>query len=313
MRCRLSMSVCTVLVSSLALVGCHEVLAPGASNLRPITFMQLLANWRLYQVRLDGTGPDSLPLPGVTGDLVYPAESRDGRFLAFYQEVGNGNLVVLHADSTVPRVVYQTFNPYIEQLAWSPNDSALVVALVWNAPQNGGGLQVVRVADGSVTNIASNLREPTWSPDGRTILAAAGGQPLLGPRSNGLYRVTPPDTTAHLVFAGDSLEARFPAWSPDGSRVAFALGPYGRDLIYTMRPDGSDLRQVTSSGGSQTVTDLKPVWAPDGSRLAFQRYQEVCSAGACSMRFDIYVVNLDGSGLRNLTSQTVWGGAAPTW
>ena len=291
-----------------------ETLAPGANAVRPITFMQLLppSSWRLYQVGLDGAAPDSLSLSGVTGDLVYPAESRDGQFLAFYVEVGNGDLVGCHADSTMPRVIYQ--NSYIEQLAWSPNDSALVVALAWNALQYGGALQVVRLADGGVTVIASNLREPTWSPDGRTILAAAGGQPLLSPRGNGVYSITPPDTTAHLVFASDSLEARTPAWSPDGSLVAFALGqPGGGDLIYTMRPDGSGLTRLTSPVSGQTATDMKPVWAPDGSRLAFQRYQEVCVGSTCSMRYDIYVVNPDGSGLRNLTAQAVWGGSAPTW
>lgn len=310
------MSVCGVLVSGLVVLGCRETLGPGANTLRPITFMQLLppSSWRLYQVSLDGAAPDSLPLSGVAGDLVYPAESRDGRFLAFVEETGVIDLAVLPTDSITPHMVSQIAGPYIEQSAWSPNDSTLVLALVWNAPQNGGGLRVVRLADGSVTDIASNLREPTWSPDGRTILAAAGGQPLLSPRSNGIYSVTPPDTTAHLVLAGDSLEARFPAWSPDGSLVAFALGqPGGGDLIYTMRPDGSDLMRVTSPVSGQTVTDLKPVWAPDGSRLAFQRFQEVCVASTCSMRTDLYVVNLDGSGLRNLTAQAVWGGTAPTW
>lgn len=64
----------------------------------------------------------------------------------------------------------------------------------------------------------------------------------------------------------DTFKDRGPAWSPDGERIAFYSDRSGNYEIWTIRPDGSDLRQVTRIGGSTADT---PVWSPDASRIAF--------------------------------------------
>jgi TolB protein len=57
-----------------------------------------------------------------------------------------------------------------------------------------------------------------------------------------------------------------PAWSPDGSRIAFTRieGPLSR--IGTVSTDGSDERIVTTGPNDEEAS-----WSPDGSRLLFQR------------------------------------------
>src|SRR5262245_46242575 len=63
----------------------------------------------------------------------------------------------------------------------------------------------------------------------------------------------------------------FPAWSPDGRRIAFARAcgkfrPGSFDLdLYTVRVDGSGLRRLVHS----RTTDEWASWSPDGSRIAF--------------------------------------------
>lgn len=58
-----------------------------------------------------------------------------------------------------------------------------------------------------------------------------------------------------------------PAWSPDGSRIAFASRRDGQSHIYVMRADGSGTAQLTSGQHE----DSNPSWSPDGKHIAFGR------------------------------------------
>ena len=81
----------------------------------------------------------------------------------------------------------------------------------------------------------------------------------------------------------------WPAWSPDGSRIAFTS--VRRDGIFVMNADGTSLRRVTTSPS----LDLEATWSPDGRRLAFSR-------NVPGYKTEIFVVGVDGKGLRRLTS-----------
>lgn len=68
-----------------------------------------------------------------------------------------------------------------------------------------------------------------------------------------------------------------------------------------MNADGSGLRQLTYSGD----LNKEPTWSPDGSQIAFNSNRDGNS--------EIYVINLDCSGLQNLTNTTEYNESTPRW
>jgi Tol biopolymer transport system component len=100
------------------------------------------------------------------------------------------------------------------------------------------------------TNIAADL-----SPDGRTITFDLLGRIWILPRGGG----------AATVLTDEYGDARQPAWSPDGRRIAFQSYRDGTWHIWSVAANGTDLRQHTSGG----FDHREPDWTADGSALVF--------------------------------------------
>jgi tricorn protease-like protein len=79
-----------------------------------------------------------------------------------------------------------------------------------------------------------------------------------------------------------------PAFSPDGRTIAFVRG----GDLYSIRPDGSGLRHLTSGAS----LDSAPLVSPDGRRVVFER------RAAADAAADLYAVRVLGGGLHALTS-----------
>src|SRR6266566_5074432 len=138
---------------------------------------------------------------------------------------------------------------------------------------------------------------PDISRDGRHIAFAGPG---------GIYAVNADGTGTTLVVSrGSSIDAT-PAWSPDGSRIAFRSmvdGPFGSaGRIFVVNVDGTGLRQLSPDVPDPNVVyyfDDSPTWSPDGATIAFDRF------GALA------VINVDGTGLTTLS--TAEGAETPSW
>ena len=114
--------------------------------------------------------------------------------------------------------------------------------------------------------------------------------------------------TARRLTRHDDFD-NYPAWSPDGTRVAFVSNRDAPDLrkhqeagLYTMAADGTGVRRLATD--LERVAWQPPAWSPDGRSIAV-------AVGSWDLRKEghaLYVVQADGSGLVRL-SDTVSGGA----
>ena len=88
-----------------------------------------------------------------------------------------------------------------------------------------------------------------------------------------------------------------PAWSPDGSKIAFKR----QGEIYVMDADGLNPISLTSGASN---TDSSRTWSPDGTRIAFVSRRD--------NNEEIYVMSADGSNPTRLTNNTVFE-SSPAW
>ena len=145
---------------------------------------------------------------------------------------------------------------------------------------------------------------PRWSPDGTMLVFARQGITVPGePEGRTLLLVVDADGSNLRQLAPTELRAIDPDWSPDGSRIVFistviedvAVDPLviGTD-IYTVRPDGSGLQQLTADGAS-----ARPNWTADG-RIVFAHLPPDLPVGNLAAAFELWIMNANGTNARQL-------------
>lgn len=181
---------------------------------------------------------------------------------------------------------------------WAPNGRRLAVRWVPSDYDNPTPLLVL-ASDGS---IAVNLTKrtglagwsPSWSPDGKRLVTAARTK---FDRTEGLYVMNSDGTNARRITP-PGREAQYASWSPSAEKIAFTYVEDGGFDLYTIRPDGSDLRRLTSDGPEGE--NNWAMWSPDGAKIAWGRGET------------LWLMKADGSGQRMVTDAgSVPGAWAP--
>jgi Tol biopolymer transport system component len=117
----------------------------------------------------------------------------------------------------------------------------------------------------------------------------------------------------HLKRLTDNSEFDYyPAWSPDGKRIAFSRrDPDGNYDLYVMKANGKKEMNLTNT---PKIDEVVPSWSPDGNKIAFCAYPDgEFDFGASEWKgMEIYVMDADGSNETRLTDNDAED-YGPTW
>ena len=141
--------------------------------------------------------------------------------------------------------------------------------------------------------------DPAWSPDGSRIAFTGGSGDVFLMQADGTGRVNLTNCPS-----GDGT----PSWSPDGTKIVFSHRPtlFGTPSVYVMSTVAS---APDCSGASLLINDaIDPAWSPDGSTIAFVPAGETTLSNG-----KIYLMNPDGTGIRQLTTDPAFVDFQPAW
>jgi Tol biopolymer transport system component len=124
-----------------------------------------------------------------------------------------------------------------------------------------------------------------------------------------VYSVNPDGTGAARLTNADGSD-QFAVWSPDGKQIAFVSirdNPLGE--IYLMNADGTGVVRLTNSAGKSDA----PSWSKDGKQIVFSSTRDAANPATLNVEdVELYIMNVDGTGVRRLTNNTAADGS-PAW
>ena len=194
-----------------------------------------------------------------------------------------------------------------ESVKWGADGAEVLFTMgpdVYVVGADGIGLR--KVGDGSAGDTTGPMTSFDVSPDGRQILYSTCYRPrgrALGYEYE-LVLVNLEDTEALRLTRDDRFD-NYPAWSPDGERIAFLWNSVvGDDLaenlsVYTMAADGTDRRLE-----AEDAAHHPPQWSPDGQRIAYVKFD-----GEYYTNPAIYTVGVGGGDVERLTEAV----SGPSW
>jgi TolB protein len=235
------------------------------------------------------------------------------------------SIVVGTSGTEIVETIYQDDARNVLAPQWSPRGDTIIFGVgVFNAFFNGfngrflkvgeraeGGAQIAVVhPDGTgfreITNGSENSAFPSMAPDGTRFVYRS-----FGPDGRDGLKIMNLQTNAVTTLT--SGYDNFPLWSPRGDLIMFSRLAGDAYDIWTVRPDGTGARRLTSTHG----TDAHQGWSPDGDHIVFASSRmgfkdEAIYTDAPQPYGEIFVMRFDGTGVEQLTDNQ-WEEGTPAW
>jgi len=222
--------------------------------------------------------------------------------------IGNpdASLSVMNPDGSDRQRIFHRTDGQALSSSWSPDCQWLAVGFGGFFPARDhmhGNILIVKSDGSEVKNLTESLGSdlnmgfPAWSPDGKTMVYRVWGS------ERGLRAINIAD---HTVKVLSTEWDNFPFFSPTGDRIVFTrqVQQPSKDFeIFSMRPDGSDVRRLTNMPGA----DAHATWTADGKQIWFESSRTGFKDEA--LLYDtspqpyaqIFLMNRDGSNVRQIT------------
>lgn len=235
--------------------------------------------------------PAEAAFPGKNGKIVFES-GRSGYVDIYAMNPDGTGLKRLTTDGNAET------NPAV-----SPNGSKIAYEFfrgIWT--MNADGSAKKRLTDGTLTD-----RDPTWSADGTKIAFTR----ILSSGDWEIFVMNADGTGLKNLTNTPSNQERDPAFSPNGTKIAYTRGGCenpnaGGTCVYVMNSNGTQQTNLTPEdripqclnqpGYNHRTVSQHASWSPDGTKIAF-RGTAVCPH---TSGLDIWVMNADGSGKKNL-------------
>lgn len=211
-------------------------------------------SWEIEMFSLDLTRNVSFPRFGGTN--LSPAFSADGTKIAFSSSrTGDPEIYIVDSTGHALKRITADKGPDVSP-TWNPKTNAQIA---WVSGRT--GLPQIYTMESDGTNVQRMTDQgyavsPSWAPNGQFLAFAWIRR--YGPGAPGAQDIYVMDiTTKQFVqLTHDAGRNDFPSWSPDSRHIVFQSSRTGTDQIWTMLADGSNQKQLTTSGQSS-----QPNWS----------------------------------------------------
>lgn len=273
---------------------------PPGGGFRQIAFASTRGSGRYYQIyMMDANGNNVVRLTNTQAFDRDPHFAYDGKHLAFSsnRDSGTYQIFLLHLDSGETKQL--TFGPNDKtNPIWKPDDRAVVFTLHQGDRQQLGMVN----ADGSemrqLTSTYGENHAYSFAPDGNRIAYESA--------VNNRHEVFVMDLTTKktemLIQSGDLTSHGDPVFCPTGRYLIFSSDFYSPRIrqLYVYDLYNSRYHRLTKDDLDRD----DPVYSPDGTLIAYIAQWEGV--------WNIFVMNADGTNVRNLT-KSYYDNLVPTW